>query len=68
MAFLLPHVDSSPGSDQTDSYLNSKIEKIKVIEEVTGIDFLVGLRSMDNGAEKENAIEEFKANSMWPTK
>jgi hypothetical protein len=37
------------------------------IEKVTGIDFLIGLRSTDHGAAKENAIEVFKATSMWPT-
>ena len=50
MAFLLPHVDSSPGSNQTDSFLISKPVRIDDIEAVTGIDFLVGLRSTDHGA------------------
>jgi hypothetical protein len=67
MAFLLPHVDSSPVSNQTDSFLISKLVKIDDIEKVTGIDFLVGLRSNDHGAAKENAIEGFKATSLWST-
>jgi endonuclease G len=67
MALLLPHVDSSPGSNQTDSFLISKLVTIDDIEEVTGIDFLVGLRSSDHGAAKENAIETFLATSLWLT-
>jgi DNA/RNA endonuclease G (NUC1) len=65
MAFLLPHVDSSPGSNQTESFLISKLVAIDDIEAVTSIDFLVGLRSTAHGSAKENAIEGFKATSMW---
>ncbi len=65
MSFLLPHVDSSPPGNQTNSFLISKLVKIDDIEKVTGIDFLVGLRSMDHGAAKEDAIEGFKATSLW---
>jgi hypothetical protein len=50
--------------NQTDSFLISKLVTTDHIEKVTGIDFLVGLRSMDNGAAKKKAIEEFKAPSM----
>jgi len=67
MTFLLPHVDSSPGSNQTDSFLISKLVKIDDIEKITDMDFLVGLRSVDHGAAKENAIEGFQATSLWPT-
>lgn len=52
--------------NQTDSFLISKLVTIDDIEKVAGIDFLVGLRSMVHGAEKENAIEGFKATSLWP--
>ena len=43
------------------------IASIGDIEEVTGIDFLVRLSITDHGAAKENAIEGFKATSLWPT-
>ena len=66
MTFLLPHEDSSPPGNQTDEFLESNLVSIDEIEEVTGIDFLVGLREMENGTAKELAVERFKATSLWP--
>jgi endonuclease G len=66
MAFLLPHDDDPPPT--SDEILVNMLKSIDDIEKITGIDFLADLRSMDNGAAKEDAIEVFKATSLWPTK
>jgi endonuclease G len=65
MTFLLPHVDSSPtGRKKADKYLTDHLVTIDEIEALTGIDFLCGVR--EDSAQKETAIEAFKANRMWP--
>jgi hypothetical protein len=64
--FLLPHVDSSTGSNQIVSFLISKPATIEDIEKVIGIDFLVSLRTTSHAAAKENTIEGFTATSLWP--
>jgi hypothetical protein len=65
MTFLLSHEDSSPtGAVNSNRFLNDHLTTIDEIEEVAGIDFLVGIRA-DNPA-KETAIESFVASEMWP--
>ena len=67
MTFLLPHVDSSPSGNQTNSFLKSKLVRIDDIEDLIGIDFFVGIRDLPNGQARETAVERFKASSLWPT-
>ncbi len=64
MTFLLRHVDDTPtGAVPSDRFLNDHLTTIDEIEALTGIDFLVGLRS-ENPA-KEAAVERFVAAEMW---
>lgn len=64
---LLVHQDSSPPKRDARPFLEERLTDIDAIEELTGIDFLVGLREEDGGANKEQAVEAFVADSLWPT-
>ena len=63
MTFLLPHTDESiSGRTRANKFLRDHLTTIDEIEDLTGMDFLVGLTE---NAAKERAIERSRAQRLW---
>lgn len=60
ITILIPHRSNFPSN--TNNYLRQRIRTIDQIERLTGIDFFAGLP--DNA---EDAVESFRASSLWET-